>query len=147
MNQKSEIFSCEFHKIFMNSFFIEHFRSSHQRCSIKKLLLKISQSVTGKHLCSSLFLIKLQTFRPSTLLKETPIQVFSFEYCEIFKGIYFEDHVQTSGCFCLLNYFAFWLIYYLFLIDGVILRVLAKNMTLCEIYRSNQPSWKIHGTT
>ena len=33
-------------------------RTSHQRCSIKKLLLKIWQSITGKHLCWSLFLIK-----------------------------------------------------------------------------------------
>ena len=35
---------------------------------------------------------------------------------------------------------------YFFLIEGDILRVLAKNWTLCRIYRSNQPSWKIHGT-
>ena len=41
---------------------------------------------------------------------------------------------------------AFWLMKYLFLIDGDILRVLAKNLTLCRIYRSNHGSWKIHGT-
>ena len=41
---------------------------------------------------------------------------------------------------------AFWLMKYFFLIDGDILRVLAKNLTLCCIYRSNQPSWKIRDT-
>ena len=39
---------------------------------------------TGKHLCWSLFLIKLQAFK-----KETPAQVFSCEYCEIFKNTFF----------------------------------------------------------
>ena len=36
---------------------IKNSRSSHQRCSVKKLFLKI---YSGKHLCGSLFLIKLQ---------------------------------------------------------------------------------------
>ena len=52
-------------------------RSSRRRCSIKSLFLKISQysqegtciGVSFSHLCSSLFLIKLQIFRPATLLK------------------------------------------------------------------------------
>ena len=34
---------------------------------------------------------------------------------------------------------------YLFRIDGDNVRVLAKKLKLCSIYRSNQPSWKIHG--
>ena len=34
----------------------------HRRCSIKKMFLKIAK-FTGKHLCWSLFLIKLQTWR------------------------------------------------------------------------------------
>ena len=41
---------------------------------------------TGKQLCYSLFLIKLQSFKPATLLKETPTQVLSCEYYEIFKN-------------------------------------------------------------
>ena len=39
---------------------------------------------TGKHLWWSLFLIKLQAWRP--LLKETPTQVFSCENSEIFQN-------------------------------------------------------------
>ena len=29
--------------------------------------------------------------------KETPPQVFSCEYCEIFKNIDFEEHLQTAA--------------------------------------------------
>ena len=28
--------------------------------------------------------------------KETPAQVISCEYCEIFKNTYFEEHLQTA---------------------------------------------------
>ena len=45
---------------------------------LKINVLKNFAIFTGKHLCSSLFLIKL------TLLKETPKQVFFSECCEIF---------------------------------------------------------------
>ena len=48
-------------------------RSSHWRCSIEKDVFKNFANFTGKHLCWSLFLIKLHAFRPATLLKETPI--------------------------------------------------------------------------
>ena len=36
-------------------------RSSHRMCSVKIGVLKSFASFTGKHLCWSLFLIKLQT--------------------------------------------------------------------------------------
>ena len=48
---------------------------------------------TAKHLCWSLFLIKLQA-----LLEKTPTQVFSYEYCEIFKNTYFQEHL-FGRCF------------------------------------------------
>ena len=48
----------------------------------KKAVLKNFVIFTGKHLCWSLFLIK------------TPIQVFSCEYCKIFKNNYFENICQ-----------------------------------------------------
>ena len=28
-----------------------------------------------------------------------PAQLLSCEYCEIFKNIYFEEHLRTAGCF------------------------------------------------
>ena len=44
-------------------------RRSHRRCSVEKGTLKNFENFTGKHLCWRLFLIKLQAFRPATLLK------------------------------------------------------------------------------
>ena len=49
--------------------FCKKFRDSHPSCSIKKDLLKNFIIFTGKHLCWILFLIKLQDWRPTTLLK------------------------------------------------------------------------------
>ena len=52
--------------------------------------LKNFVTVTGKHLCWSLFLIKLQAFWPATLLKKnTPTKMFSYEYRETFKTRFF----------------------------------------------------------
>ena len=44
------------------------FRRSHQRCSVKGVPENFA-NFTGKHLCQSLFLKKLQAFRSVTLLK------------------------------------------------------------------------------
>ena len=52
------------------NFRVYRLRSSHRRCSLKKGLLKNFTIFIGKHLCWSLFLIKLQALRPVTLLKE-----------------------------------------------------------------------------
>ena len=30
-------------------------------------------------------------------MKETPTQVFSCEFCEIFKTAYFEEHLRTTA--------------------------------------------------
>ena len=59
--------------------FCKKFRSSHQRCSIKRAVLKNFEIFTGKQLCQSPFLIKLQAFRTS-----------------IFKNTYFEKHLWTT---------------------------------------------------
>ena len=40
--------------------------------------------LTEKHLCWNLFLIKLQLYE-----RETPAQVSSFEYCDIFDNSFF----------------------------------------------------------
>ena len=72
-------------------------RISHLRCSTKKAILKNFEIFTRKHLCWSFFLIKLQNFRPVTLSKETPTQVFSCEYYNIFKNTYFEKHLPTAA--------------------------------------------------
>ena len=45
-------------------------RSSHQRCSMKKGVLRNFTKFTGKHLCQSLLFNKVAGLRPATLLKK-----------------------------------------------------------------------------
>ena len=45
-------------------------RSSHQRCYVRKGVLRNFTKFTGKHLCQSLFFNKVAGFRPVTLLKK-----------------------------------------------------------------------------
>ena len=60
-------------------------RSSRPDVFCEKGVLKYFAKFTGKHLCQSLFLIKLQAF----ILKETLAQLLSCEFCEIFKNTCF----------------------------------------------------------
>ena len=55
------------------------FRSSHQRCSVRKGVHRNFTKFTGKHLCQSLFFKKKQTLG----------QVFSWEFCENSKNTFF----------------------------------------------------------
>ena len=72
-------------------------RSSHRRCSIKKLFLKISQysqentcvQVSSESRCGA--------SGRQLYLKEIPTQVFFCEYCEIFKKAYFEENLRTAA--------------------------------------------------
>ena len=63
----------------------------------KKAILKTFAIITGKYLCWSVFLKKLQALRPTTLLNKTPTQVFYCDYCETFKNTYFEEHLRTAA--------------------------------------------------
>ena len=56
-------------QIMLMSQTLSHLRSSHRRSSIKKTVLKNFTIFTGKRLCSSLLLIRLQAFRPAASLK------------------------------------------------------------------------------
>ena len=60
-------------------------RSSHQRRSIKKGVLKNFTKLTGKYLCQSPF------------LKTTLAQVFSCTFCEIVKNTFFKEHLWTTA--------------------------------------------------
>ena len=46
------------------------FRSSHQRCSVRKGALRNFAKFTGKHLCQGLFLNKVAGLGPATLFKK-----------------------------------------------------------------------------
>ena len=65
--------------------------------SIKKLYLKIPQYSQQSN-CVGLFLIMLQAYSPSTLLKRDSNTNLFREYCEeTFKNTFFEEHLQTAA--------------------------------------------------
>ena len=67
-------------------------RSSHQRCSVRKDVLRNFTNFTGKQLCQSLFLNKVAGLRPASLLNTLAL-VFSCAFCEISRKSFFTEHV------------------------------------------------------
>ena len=67
-------------------------RSSHQRCSMKKGVLRNFTKFTGKHL----FLRKTSEAY-NFIKKETLAQVFSCEFCEIFKNTFFTEDLWMTA--------------------------------------------------
>ena len=68
-------------------------RSSCPEVFCEKGVLRNFTKFTGKHLCQSLFFSKVAGLRPVTLLKKTLAQLFSCEFCEIFKNAFFIEHL------------------------------------------------------
>ena len=69
------------------------FRSSHQRCSMKKGVLRNFRKFAGKHLWQSLFLNKVSGLRP----EETLAQVLLYEFCVISKNTFLTEHLWTTA--------------------------------------------------
>ena len=69
--------------------------SSHRTCSVRKDVLRTLAKFTGKHLCQSLFLIKIQASGLQLYQKENLAQVFSCEFCQISKNTFFTEHLLT----------------------------------------------------
>ena len=68
--------------------------------SLKKMFLKISQNSQENTFIGFSFLIKLQACRLAGcnfIKKETPIQAFSCEFCEIFRNTFFTEHLQATA--------------------------------------------------
>ena len=65
-------------------------------CSIKDVLTNFTK-FTGKHLCQSLFLIKLQAKACNFIEKETLAQVFSCKFCKSFKNTFFTEHLGETA--------------------------------------------------
>ena len=68
-------------------------------CSIKTMFLKISQYSQKSACIGVLFLIKLlkaAALSTADLFKETPTQVFFYEYCEFFKNTYYGEHLRRT---------------------------------------------------
>ena len=70
---------------YSNIFYLQ-LRSSRQRCSVRKGVLRNFAKSTGKHFCQNLFFNKVPG-QPSCnfINKETLEQVFSCEFCQIPK--------------------------------------------------------------
>ena len=73
-------------KCLKNTSFSVTARSSHQKCSIKKVFLKISQN-SQENTCA----------RVSFSKKETLTQAFSCEFLEIFKNTFFTKHLPMTA--------------------------------------------------
>ena len=87
---------------FFEKFIYVKFRSSHCSCSVKKGALKNLLKFPGKHLCQSLLFNKVASLKTCNFIKkETMAQVFSCEFGEISKDVFFTENflatASTSG--------------------------------------------------
>ena len=62
-----------------------------------KKFLKNLKKLPGKHLYQGLFLVNFQACAYNFIKRETLTQVFSCEFCEIFKNIFFTGHSTTAS--------------------------------------------------
>ena len=80
-------------------------RSSHQRCSMKKGILKNFPKFTGKHLRQNLFFNKVAGLRPASLLKKRLFhRCFHVNFAKTFKNIFFTKHLRTTASDGFLNW-------------------------------------------
>ena len=63
----------------------------------KKGVLKNFAKLTGKHLCQILFLNKVAGAASNFIKKETLVQAFSCEFCEIFNNTLFTEHLRVTA--------------------------------------------------
>ena len=90
--EKSCLFNVKLKFIITGVFLwiLRSFRSSRLEVLCRKGVLRNFTKFTRKHLCHSLFFNKVAVLQPATLFKkETLAQVFSCEFCEISKNIFF----------------------------------------------------------
>ena len=76
------------------------YRISYWRCSTKRAVLKNFAIFRGKHLCMSLFLKKLQAWRPATLLKrDSNTGAFPLNIANFLKTLFWRT--SANACFWL----------------------------------------------
>ena len=69
-------------------------RSSHQRCSVIKGVLRNFAKFTGKHLCQGLFFNQVVDLRPTTLLKKRLWhRYFPVNFAKFLKKPFFTEHL------------------------------------------------------
>ena len=70
------------------------YRSSHRRCSLKKVFLKVLW-ISQENICVGVR--KTSAWSCNFTKKETPTQMFSCEISNIFKNSYFEKHLRKTA--------------------------------------------------
>ena len=73
------------------------FRSILWKCSMKKGVSKNFAKFTGKYLCRSVSFNEFAGGACNFIKKENPTQVFSCEFCKVFKNSYFVEYLQTAA--------------------------------------------------
>ena len=73
------------------------YRSSHQRCSVRKGVLRNFAKFIGRHLCQHFFFNKTADPRPATVLKKDSGTVFSCELSEISNDTFFTEHLWATS--------------------------------------------------
>ena len=76
--------------------------------SVSFLLLFLYRSITGKHLCWSLIIVKLQVWFVATLLKRDSNTDVFLRNLLIFKNVFFTEHLQWFLLFIMLTH-ALWI--------------------------------------
>ena len=76
---------------------LNKYRNSHQRCCIKKAVFKSFAKFTEKHLCERLFFNKVAATAYNSIKKVTLLQVFSCEFCVIFKNTFLTEHIRVTA--------------------------------------------------
>ena len=73
-------------------------RSSHQRCSVKKGVLRNFAKFIRKHLCQSISFNEIAGLKVCNFIKrEILAQVFSSEFCEISKNTFLTEHLWATA--------------------------------------------------
>ena len=95
LKYQSFYFSIIFWLIYHSLIYYQKLRSSHRRSSVRKGALRNFAKFIGKHLYQRLFFNKVANC--NFITKESPAQVFSCEFCEISKNIFFTEHLWTTA--------------------------------------------------
>ena len=114
-----------------------NFKISHQRCSVKKGVHKNFGNFTRKHLSWSLFLIKLQVFRPATLLKRNSNTGVLLWNLQIFKNVYFEEYLWASASVVSSSWHLCWNLFIKLQAwrPAILLKTDSQHVFSCEICR------------
>ena len=114
-----------------------NFKISHQRCSVKKGVHKNFGNFTRKHLSWILFLIKLQVFRPATLLKRNSNTGVLLWNLQIFKNVYFEEYLWASASVVSSSWHLCWNLFIKLQAwrPAILLKTDSQHVFSCEICR------------